>query len=185
MNDETIKEKDQTPPQKAGGEKEPGDEMEKLKKQRDEYLAGWQRAKADFINYKKDEMARLQDVARYGSEELVEEMISVLDSFDLAISYTERQNPAPTLQSEPRHEGVGVEKGIYMIRSQIEDTLKKRGLERIRVKKGDAFDPSTMESIKEVESGEPPGTIVEEVEPGYRLYDKILRPARVKVAKQK
>jgi molecular chaperone GrpE len=148
-----------------------GDELEKLKKERDEYLAGWQRAKADFINHKKDEMRRLEEMARYGNEDLVRELITVLDNFDLALRIMEKEGQ--------------VEKGIYLIRAQMEDILKRRGVERIEVKPGDTFDPSTSESMAEVESELPGGTVVEEIEAGYRLYDKILRPARVKISKHK
>jgi molecular chaperone GrpE len=137
--------------------------------QRDEYLAGWQRTKADFINYKKEEMKHLEDVARYGSEDLMKDLIGVLDNFDLGLRTLEKAGP--------------VERGIYLIRSQIEDILKKRGIEKLTVKAGDEFDPMIAEAMTEVPSDRPPGTIVEEVEPGYRLGDKILRPARVILSK--
>ena len=149
--------------------KELKDKLEKCGKERDEYLAGWQRAKADFINYKKEELVRLEEIARYGSEELIADLITVLDNFELGLKALEKAGP--------------VEKGVYMIRAQIEDVLKKRGLERIPIKVGDKFNPALAEAIAEVESDKPAGTIVEEIEAGYRLYDKILRPARVKLSK--
>ncbi len=138
-------------------------------RQRDEYLSGWQRAKADFVNYKKDEMKHLQEIAQYGNEELMKDLVSVLDNFDLGLRAMEKAGP--------------VEKGVYMIRSQIEDILKRKGLQRVSVKVGDGFDPSIAEAVAMAESDKPPGTILEEIEPGYKLYDKIIRPARVKVAK--
>jgi len=146
-------------------------EQTEAEKQRDEYLAGWQRAKADFINYKKEEMTHLREVARYGSEDLIKDLISVLDNFDLGLRSLEKTGP--------------VEKGVYLIRSQIEDILKKRGLEKIEMKAGDPFDPTTAEALSEVSSDQPPGTIVEEIEPGYRLHEKVLRAARVIIAKAK
>jgi molecular chaperone GrpE len=139
--------------------------------QRDEYLAGWQRAKADFINYKKEEFAHLQEVAKYGSEDLIKDMISVMDNFDLGLRSLEKAGP--------------VEKGIYLIRSQIEDILKKRGLAKMEVKVGDIFDPATMEAMTEIESDLPHGAVVEEIEPGYRLHEKVLRAARVIISKGK
>lgn len=154
------------------------DEIETLKErlvkaegERDEYLSGWQRAKADFINYKKDELKRLEEMARYGNEELLKELISVLDSFDLGLSVLEKTGP--------------VEKGIYMIQAQIIDILKRRGLEKIQVQPGDAFDPSIAEAIGEIDSDKPPGTIVQEIEPGYKLNNKIIRPVRVRIAKSR
>jgi molecular chaperone GrpE len=154
---------------------EPGELEAKLavaEQQRDEYLSGWQRAKADFINYKKDEMKRSEEAARYGSQDLIKEIITIMDDFDLALRVIEKNGGAN-----------GVDKGIYLIRSKIEDVLKKRGLEKIMLKPGDDFDPSFAEAMLEVPSEHPPGAIVEEIEPGYRLHDKIIRPARVIISK--
>jgi molecular chaperone GrpE len=145
--------------------------LAEAEKQRDEYLAGWQRAKADFINYKKDEMAHLQEAMKYGNEDLIKDLISVMDNFDLGLRAMEKAGP--------------VEKGIYLIRSQIEDILKKRGLEKIEIKVGDAFDPAMMEAMTEVESDLPHGAVVEEIEPGYRLHEKVLRASRVIISKGK
>ena len=137
--------------------------------QRDEYLAGWQRARADFINYKKEEIERLQQVAKYGTEEFIRELIVFLDNFELAIAAMENAGP--------------VEKGIYLIRTQVEDILKRRAVERISVKPGDAFDTSFMESVAEVEGTAPPGTVADEIEAGYRVHEKIIRPVRVRLVK--
>jgi len=138
--------------------------------QRDEYLAGWQRAKADFINYKKEEVQRIQETARYGSADLIKDLVSVMDNFDLALRTLEKAGP--------------VEKGIYLIRTQIEDILKKRGLEKIDIKEGDMFDPATAEALAEIPSDKPAGAVVEVIEQGYRLHEKVLRPARVIVSKE-
>jgi|SRR3989344_161313 len=149
------------------------DALVKCQTERDEYLAGWQRAKADFANYKKDELKRLEEIARYQTEDFVLELIGVMDNFELGIAALEKQGP--------------VEKGIYMIKTQIEDILKRRGLVRITIRAGDKFDPAVAEAVAEVDSpagGEiPQGAIVDEIEAGYRLYDKVIRPARVRVAK--
>lgn len=169
MNDEPQKEieKDIQAP-------EPNELEAKLaeaEKARDEYLAGWQRTKADFINYKKEEMKHLEDVARYGSEDLIKDLIGVIDNFDLGLRTMEKAGP--------------VERGIYLIRTQLEDILKKRGLTKVEIKPGDEFDPMVAEAMTEVLSERPPGTIVEEVEPGYRLGEKVIRPARVILSKGK
>lgn len=163
MNDEPEKELQQPEPNELETK------LAETEKQRDEYLAGWQRTKADFINYKKEEMKHMEDVARYGNESLIKDLISVLDNFDLALRTMEKAGQ--------------VERGIYLIRSQIDDILKKRGLEKVSVKVGDEFDPMIAEAMAEVPSDRPPGVIVEEIEPGYRLGDKILRAARVIISK--
>lgn len=156
---------------RADGEGELKQKLADCESKRDEYLAGWQRAKADFINYKKEEFSRLEEIAKYGSEEILRDILTVLDSFDLGLRALEK--------------GGLVEKGVYMIRSQLADVLKKRGVEKISVKAGGQFDPSVAEAIAEAESDKPAGTILEEIESGWRLHDKILRPARVRVSKSK
>ena len=145
--------------------------LAEIERQRDEYLAGWQRAKADFINYKREEMEKMGDIARYGNEELIKDLIGVLDNFDLALRTLEREGP--------------VEKGIYLIRTQIEDILKKRGLMKIEIAEGDHFDPAVAEALTQVVSDKPEGTVAEMIEPGYRLHEKVLRPARVIISKGK
>lgn len=144
-------------------------ELEDLKVKCEEYLNGWKRAKADFLNYQKDEAKRFEQILKFGNEAIMKELIDVLDSFELALA------AHPT------------EKGFYMVRAQLEDMLKKNGLEKMIVSVGHVFDPALHEAVGEVD---PPAggdqlsnTIAEEVERGYTLHGKLVRPARVKVAK--
>jgi molecular chaperone GrpE len=146
------------------------EQLAEAQKQRDEYLAGWQRAKADFMNYKKDEMAHLQEIAKYGNVDLIRDLLVVLDNFDLALRAMEKNG--------------GVDKGIQLIRSQIAAILEKRGLVKIELQPGDDFDPAVAEAMAEIESDKPPGSIVEIAEPGYKLHDKVIRAARVIIAKE-
>lgn len=136
---------------------------------RKEYLEGWQRAKADYINYKNDEGKRFEDMGRFVTAGFVQEILPVLDSFDLALGHD--------LPSE-------TEKGILLIRSQFEDVLRKRGLEQIKVEPGEKFNPEKHESVGEVASEFSEGTIAEEVQKGYALRGKVLRPARVRLSKK-
>jgi len=161
-NEEELKEEEK--PEKI-------DELSKCQKERDEYLDGWKRAKADLINYKKDEAKRFEVVIKFSNEGLIRDLVSVLDSFDLALIALE--NGADSKK----------EKGLYLIRQQLKDILKQNGLERIIVFIGQPFDPSLQEAIAELESDKPSGIIIEEVERGYLLNGKLIRPARVKVAK--
>lgn len=147
------------------------DELSKCQKERDEYLDGWKRAKADLINYKKDEAKRFEAIVKFSNESLVRELINVLDSFDLALIALENEADSKK------------EKGLYLIRQQLEDILKQNGLERIIISVGQPFDPALQEAVAEVESDKPSGTIIEEVERGYLLNGKLIRPARVKVSK--
>lgn len=145
------------------------DELIKCQKERDEYLDGWKRAKADLINYKKDEAKRFETIMKFSQETIIRDLIVVLDSFDLALAALENEGKA--------------EKGIYLIRAQLEDILKQNGLERVVISVGQPFDPSLQEAIATIDSDKPSGIVVEEVERGYLLNGKLVRPARVKVAK--
>lgn len=144
------------------------EELKKCEAERKEYLEGWQRAKADFINYRHDEGKRFEDMGRFVTAGLVQEVLPVLDSFDLALGHG--------LPAE-------IEKGVLLIRSQFEDILKKRGLETIEVKAGEKFNPEKHESIGEVESDLPQGTVAEVVQRGYLFRGRVLRPARVRLSK--
>ena len=162
--DEIIKDNQNIP--ENNGELTEGD---KIKKERDEYLDGWQRARAELINFKKDESKRLEVFKNFSNEMIIRDLITVLDSFDLAIAALEKDGK--------------VEKGIYLIKSQIEDALKNYGLGKIIVSVGQIFDPMVHEAVAEIESDGQSGTIIEEIERGYLLNGKLVRPARVKVAK--
>jgi len=149
----------------------------KCQKEKDEYLDGWKRAKADLINYKKDEAKRFETIAKFSQEIIIRDLITVLDSFDLALAALERENGAENDSARL------TTKGIYLIRTQLEDILKQNGLERVIISVGQPFDSSLQEAIANVDSDQSSGTIIEEVERGYLLHGKLVRPARVKVAK--
>src|SRR3989338_2650746 len=142
------------------------DEVKKCDAEKKEYLDGWQRSKADYINYKKDEGKRFEDMARFVIAGLVDDILPALDSFDLALSHG---LPAD------------VEKGVLLIRSQFEDILKRRGLLLITVQPGEKFDPAKHESVGEVESKEAAETIAEVVQKGYVFQGRVLRPSRVRI----
>jgi len=141
-------------------------------KQKDEYLAGWQRARADFLNYKKEEMERIGELLKYATEEFILKILPILDNFDIA----EKKLPE-NLKNE---ENV---KGILQIKTQLQDFLKNQGLEEIKTV-GERFDPNLHEVVGAVEmEDKEPGMIVEEIQKGYKLYGKVIRPAKIKINK--
>jgi len=165
MTEDTQKKQEDTKPEGSV------DELTKCQKERDEYLDGWKRAKAELLNYKKDEAKRFEAILKFANEALIKELLTVLDSFDLAINSFEKDSKT--------------QKGFFLIKSQLEDVLKKNGLEKIKVEIGEPFNPEFHEAVAKVESdGESKtDTIVEQIEAGYILNGKVIRPARVRVAK--
>lgn len=153
--------------------------IEELKKQlkecqklKDEYLAGWQRSRADLLNYKKEEMERIGEILKYAGEGLILKILPILDNFDLI----EKKLP----ENLKNDENI---RGILKIKTQMQDFLKSQGVEAIE-SLGKKFDPNFHEVIKEIElKGKESGTIIEEVQKGYLIQGKILRPAKVRVSK--
>ncbi|OHA08822.1 MAG: nucleotide exchange factor GrpE [Candidatus Sungbacteria bacterium RIFCSPLOWO2_01_FULL_59_16] len=164
---EIIPDDDAGGPEAAARMKKLRLELERCETEKKDYLDGWQRAKADLANYKKDESRRFEEFSKFAAEGVIAEAVQVLDSFDLALAY-----------EMPKE----VERGIVLIRSQLEDILRRRGLEVIQAR-GERFDPAYHESVGEVESEGEPGMVAEELQRGYLLGGRVLRPARVKVSK--
>ncbi len=151
--------------------------FEDCQKKRDEYLAGWQRARADFLNYKKEEMERIGKLLKYANENLILKILPILDNFEKA----EKEIP------EDKKNNQFLE-GLLQIKTQFKDFLKNQGIEEIKVV-GKEFDPNFMEAVEVMEpasaeaSAGKSGAILEEIQKGYKLHGKVIRPAKVKVAK--
>jgi molecular chaperone GrpE len=146
-------------------------ELEEAKKKAEEYLAGWQRSKADFSNYQKDEAKRQELMALFAAETILRDSILVLDSFDLAI----------TNQGEENSET----KRLRIIKDQLLFILKKWGLEEMPLSEGQKFDPNFHEAVETSHEEGEEGTIVKILERGYLLHARVLRPAKVKVVIKK
>src|SRR3972149_3949412 len=144
------------------------DELEKVKKERQEYLDGWQRAKADAVNSKRESEARAARSGELLREELVHDIIPALDSFDMAAG-----NEAWAEVSD------GWRSGMEYVRNQLIDALKRHGIERFG-KVGEAFEPALHEVVEERDdiAGEP-GTVVRILRYGYRTNERVLRPAQI------
>ena len=111
-------------------------EIEKLKKEKDEYLDGWKRAKADYLNHKKEEAARFTEMVKFSNAAIIEDLVGVLDSFDLGLAVLDADDPG--------------RKGFQLIQNQLEDLMKKYGLAKIPASVGQKFDPNLHEAIASV-----------------------------------
>ncbi|PIR02272.1 MAG: nucleotide exchange factor GrpE [Candidatus Nealsonbacteria bacterium CG_4_9_14_3_um_filter_35_11] len=146
--------------------------LEECQKQKDEYLNGWQRERADFLNYKKEEIGRIETIFKYANEGLILKILPILDNFDLA----EKKLPENLKENENI-------KGLLLIKNQIQDFLKNQGVEKIKCL-GEKFDPNFQEVVEEVQvQGKDSGIVIEEVQRGYKLHSKVIRPAKVKISK--
>lgn len=147
-------------------------ELEESKKKCEEYLNGWKRERADFLNYKKDEMERIGELAKYANTEIILKIIPILDNIYLAESHI----PANFANTGSSQEKNWVE-GFLQIKNQLCDFLSKEGIEPIETL-GQKFDPNTMEAVEG--DGE---TVAEEIQKGYTMHGKLIRVAKVKISK--
>jgi len=146
--------------------------LKECQKLKDEYLAGWQRARADLLNYKKEESQRLQEFLKFTTESWFWKFLPILDNFEVA------EKKIPVELKENIHV-----KGILQIKKQLLDFLKTQGIEEIEAM-DQKFNPSFHEAVEEVETKDKEsGMIVEEIQKGYKFDNKVLRPTKVKVAK--
>jgi molecular chaperone GrpE len=152
---------------------------EKLKiaeKEKQENLDGWQRVKADFANARKRYDDDKKDLIKFATEGLVEDLIPVLQNFEMAFANKE------VWEKVDKNWRVGVE----YIYQNFKQTLETRGLKEINPL-GLAFDPSRDEGVEHiaVDSEDKDHTVVEVLQKGYELNGKMIRPPRVKVGEYK
>jgi len=139
-----------------------------------EYLAGWQRAKADSINARKEEDERRKDIVKFSEKNLILELINLADSFDGLYANKEGWEK---IEKNWRQ-------GMEHLRSQLMNIMKNRGVETIEGL-GKIFNTKDSESIGEVDvdTEEKDGIVMEEMRKGYRMYGLVIRPSLVKVGK--
>ncbi|WP_339287730.1 nucleotide exchange factor GrpE [Paenibacillus sp. FSL E2-0201] len=153
------------------GASDTGAEVKRLQDLADEYQGRALRAQADFDNFRRRTQKEKEELAQYATSKLVTELLSVLDNFERALV---------TTPSGPESEAFV--KGVNMIFRQLDGVLKSEGLTAMETV-GQPFNPEYHQAIMQVESEEyEEGIVTEEVQKGYLLKDKVLRPAMVKVS---
>lgn len=169
--DEEIKQNDTGVKNEPASAQTHNGEIEDFKKKSEEYLNGWKRERADFINYKKDEMERIGSLIKYSNEDLIIKIIPILDNIYLAEAHIPEE-----LKNNKWIEG------FSHIKNQLVDFLKKEDVEIIKTI-GEPFDPNTMEAVGEIEGGGLNNTVAEETQRGYTLHGKVIKVAKVKINK--
>lgn len=140
--------------------------------QADEFVLALQRERAEFLNFKRRTAEERQRDLGLAAEDLIRKVLTVADDFDLAIE----QRPA-SIATDPWFDGVAA------IDRKLRQVLESEGVNAIAASPGTTFDPREHEAIANVAgTGRPEGEIVEQVRRGYRLRDRVLRPALVAVA---
>lgn len=174
QKEQTVQKKQKAEPQKREKRKEPKwkRELEQVKseakKKHDQLL----RTAAEFENYKKRINKEFEVLTKRANEELIVKLLPILDNFERALDHSQTKQSYEALQE-----------GINMVFKQLKETLEKEGLQRIEAD-GKPFDPNFHEAVMQTESrAHKPNIVVEELEKGYLLNGKVIRPAKVVVNK--
>ena len=162
--DERTEETERT--EEAGSAEEV--DVEALAAERDQYLDNLKRVAADFENYRKRTAREQANLVARASERLVRELLPVLDDLERA------------LQAAEEHEEATLEEGVRLVHRQLAEALRKEGLEEVPT--DGQFDPHQHEALLAQPAEAESGTILEVLQKGYRLSDRVLRPARVVIA---
>ncbi len=151
----------------------PDAEITELKNQAAQLQDQLLRVSADFDNYKKRAARERQEAIKYAQESLLQRLIPVLDNFDMAQAAGQAQNT--TLQS--------LQAGVAMVQQQLKSVLNEAGLEELDAT-GKPFDPNLHEALAQEESADvAEGHVLRQTRKGYKLRDRLLRPASVVVAR--
>jgi molecular chaperone GrpE len=138
----------------------------------DDYFAKWQRAAADLANMRRRHEQERQEYMKQANAMLIAELLPVLDSFDRALA-----SMPPDLRELTWIDG------IVLVERQLRMVLERVGLTPIEAE-GKPFNPTEHEALLHEESDKPEDTVISELQKGYKLHDRVLRPALVKVAKK-
>jgi len=148
-------------------------ELNSVDKEADEYLNYLKRLKAEFDNYKKRNLKEQERRINLFSEDLIKQFLPIMDDLEKALELAKKSKDTTNFIQ-----------GVEIIFNQLKNILEKQGLKQIKAK-GELFDPHFHEAIMKVELKEyPDNLIVEEMRKGYKLKDRVLRPAMVKVNKK-
>jgi molecular chaperone GrpE len=154
--------------EEAQGEESGEPDLATLQAERDELLDRLQRLAAEFDNYRKRNARENAAFSQRANERLVKELLPILDDLGRA------------LEAATEHEEAKLEEGVRLVHRALADVLQKEGLAEIQT--DGKFDPHVHEALLSQPSDEDEGTVIEVVQKGYKLGDKVLRPARVVVA---
>jgi len=148
------------------------DELQEKESQFKDCHERYLRALADLDNFKKRMMREKEEYMKYANETLIKALLSVLDNFERAIDASKISN-----------EFQAFHKGVEMIYGQLKEILEAEGLRQFS-SLGEPFDPEKHEAVVALESNDhPPNTVVDEMEKGYTLKERVIRPAKVAVSK--
>ena len=145
--------------------------FEELQAKAEEYLAGWQRAQADYQNLQKEHKEQMSRIGEISAIGFVDYLLPIIDHFEMAIAHVP--------QDKEKEDWV---QGFFHIKKQFDEVLENLGVKRIHAL-GKKFDPSMHEAVSQKESSKEQDTVIQELQTGYMFGDSVIRHAKVIVSK--
>lgn len=161
---------DAQPAEPGGAREATAEEQERLQLRAElaELKDRWMRTQADLENLKRRAAREKQDALRFGSENLLKDLLPVIDNLHRALAHAKGEDP--------------IVAGVQMVLKGFDEVFERHGVKVVPAR-GTPFDPNLHEAISHVESEHPPNTVIDEHQRGYVLHDRLLRPALVTVGK--
>jgi molecular chaperone GrpE len=156
--------------EKAPTKAELEERLAEVERERDEYLEDLRRVAADFENYRKRAARDQESLIARAHERLVKELLPVVDDLERA------------LEAAAEHEEAKLEEGVRLVHRELRDALSKEGV--VEIETNGRFDPHVHEALLSQPSEEEDGAILEVIQKGYRLGDRVLRPSRVVISQK-
>jgi molecular chaperone GrpE len=142
-------------------------ELEEAKNKAESNLAGWQRAQADFVNFRRAAEQEKQEICKYASRDIIKNLLPVIDDFERVIDNIPEEDASK-----------GWVEGLKLVDKKFRDTLAKQGVTSFNCL-GKEFDPQCMDALSCGKGAK--DMVIMEIEKGYKMNDKVIRPAKVVV----
>ena len=145
-------------------------QKKETKKEQQNYKELLQRTQANFENYRKQQEKRIEDIREMAARDIILQILPIVDNFELALKSADTNSNAKDFLQ-----------GVELIYSQIHSMLENNNIKIIETEKK-IFDPFYHEALMKIDSELPENTIVEELQKGFTLHDKVIRHAKVKIS---
>ncbi len=152
-------------------------EYEKYKKDVNEYHDKMMRALAELENFRKRSQKDREQYLKFANERVIKDIIDIYDNFERALFHIDEKKEKGNIDT--------IIEGIKMIKQQLFNILEKNGVEKIAGEVGEEFDPSIQEAVQVIDSEESDNKVVQVLQNGYKMYDKVIKSSMVAVSKLK
>lgn len=164
---------------------QPDVSLDQLQVDLENAMNNWKRTAADFENYKRRKEGENKELVEFAREVAVAKLLPTIDSLELALKHMPEANEQSVISNQQFVEQYQTwQKGVNGIVIQLDKVLEELGVKKINAM-GQKFNPHLHEAVREMESDADDGTIIDELQTGFELNGKVIRPSQVVISKKK